>query len=283
MGEGGTAILAVALGIADWVRIAILCPVFSIDNPCRGFDNPAMTRPWPDLPAATSRDRLPLAALVVANLIPLVGVIGFGWRVYDLVLVYWLENLVIGFWGILKILTASAPEGAGGSWIGRVFLSLFFCVHYGGFCAVHGVFLLTFFGRGEADSLMSNPTWFGPLIFVELLVSVVRAVWEGSPRESGMVVAALMMSHGASFVMNYLLGGERAAMTSKQAMAAPYVRIVIMHVTVLVGGALIALAGSPLAMLALLVVMKTAVDVHFHRRERRRFAAPQSPAGEGAS
>ena len=37
-----------------------------------------------------------LAALVIANAIPLVGVLFLGWTVFPLVLLYWLENVVVG-------------------------------------------------------------------------------------------------------------------------------------------------------------------------------------------
>jgi len=37
-----------------------------------------------------------LAALVIANAIPLVGVLFLGWTVFPLVFLYWLENVVVG-------------------------------------------------------------------------------------------------------------------------------------------------------------------------------------------
>jgi hypothetical protein len=52
-------------------------------------------------------------------------------------------------------------------------------------------------------------------------------------------------------------------------MGKPYVRVVVLHITVLVGGFLSMAMGEPVAILFVLVVLKTILDVNFHIRERR--------------
>ena len=37
-----------------------------------------------------------LVALVLVNLVPIAGVLFFDWRVFDLLLLYWAESVVIG-------------------------------------------------------------------------------------------------------------------------------------------------------------------------------------------
>jgi len=37
-----------------------------------------------------------LAALVLVNVIPLFGVVFFGWSLFEVVVLYWVENLIIG-------------------------------------------------------------------------------------------------------------------------------------------------------------------------------------------
>ena len=59
-------------------------------------------------------------------------------------------------------------------------------------------------------------------------------------------------------------------LTPGEAMALPYHRMVIMHVTLLFGGLLLAKTGQPLAGLILLVLVKIVMDVHLHRREHAR-------------
>jgi hypothetical protein len=50
-------------------------------------------------------------------------------------------------------------------------------------------------------------------------------------------------------------------------MTAPYNRIIVMHLTLIFGGWIILLIGAPTGALILLLLMKTAVDLHAHRHE----------------
>jgi hypothetical protein len=84
---------------------------------------------------------IPLLALVVANVIPLWGVLYLGWDAFYILLLYWSENLVIGFYGILKIAFAKAPNLA--AHLSKIFIIPFFIIHYGGFMAGHGLFVLS--------------------------------------------------------------------------------------------------------------------------------------------
>ena len=44
-----------------------------------------------------------VVALVVANAIPLIGVLFFGWSVWTILIVYWLENGIVGVFNVLKM------------------------------------------------------------------------------------------------------------------------------------------------------------------------------------
>lgn len=52
---------------------------------------------------ATSRSAI---LLVAANLIPLVGVLFFGWSLITILVLYWIENGIVGFWNVPKIVMA---------------------------------------------------------------------------------------------------------------------------------------------------------------------------------
>lgn len=52
------------------------------------------------------RLKLSAGALIGSNLIPLLGVIFLGWSVYFIMILFWLENIIIG--GILVMFTGSA-------------------------------------------------------------------------------------------------------------------------------------------------------------------------------
>ncbi|MCB1844147.1 MAG: hypothetical protein KDI09_14385, partial [Halioglobus sp.] len=80
------------------------------------------------------RRELSLLVLVLVNLLPVLGVLLFGWDVGALVILYWSENLVLGFYTLVKMLLVAPLKGLGSG--------LFFSIHYGGFCAVHGLFIV---------------------------------------------------------------------------------------------------------------------------------------------
>ena len=83
---------------------------------------------------------------------------------------------------------------------------------------------------------------------------------------------SLVASHGLSFYWNYVKSGEYQRASLNALMSQPYGRVIILHLTVLFGGWVIMLLGSPLFALVVLVALKTAADWRAHQAERRKFA-----------
>jgi hypothetical protein len=75
--------------------------------------------------------------LVAANLLPLLLVIAGLWSLQQVMLLYWLENAVIGLWNVAKMLRSGSPP-----FVLRLFLACFFTAHFGIFFVVHGIFLM---------------------------------------------------------------------------------------------------------------------------------------------
>jgi len=284
--------------------------------------------------------------LVVANLIPLVGVVLFGWSLWTILVLYWVENGIVGFWTVPRILLAQGsttptlpelPDAAaraatGGdptatadlqaawqqardaqiraaagvegplganpllgrvrvfgkpvssvSGAGRSALAIFFVMHYGIFWFVHGIFIFLL-----PQFLGSNPTCAGPSfpggapppfpLPADLTNACTGAfgdiVW------SNVLIAgvALFISHGASFLFNYVGRREYLRVSAAGQMFAPYGRLVILHLTILLGAFAIMVIGAPVGAIAVLVALKTAMDLGFHLREHRNVAArPTAP------
>jgi hypothetical protein len=57
-------------------------------------------------------------------------------------------------------------------------------------------------------------------------------------------------------------------------MSEPYKRIIVMHMTIIIGGFLTMLLRTPAAAVLLLIIFKTAADLHAHRREHARPTRP---------
>jgi hypothetical protein len=250
-----------------------------------------------------SARRVTAAALILANLMPLLGVALLRWELGTLLFAYWLESAVVGFFNVIKMAQAEgpelrrAPEGsvepkeedlrrieglrqaarsqsglmgrvlrgvqdaaearvaerAGAtaegppavplsSTLAKVPLIAFFLVHYGIFMAVHGVFLYTFFRVPR-------------LPLVQWLLTTLL----------------LFTSHGVSYLVYFLGRGEYRAISPSQQMARPYGRIVLMHITIILGGVLLQTLHGPTVLLALLVGIKIMVDLIAHFRSHARY------------
>jgi hypothetical protein len=209
-----------------------------------------------EAPAAPSgpllRLRSSAAALLIANLVPVYGTLALGWKVAPIMIFYWTENLVVGFFNVQKMRRARGPLNAAGMTLNgqpvsegsRRGLILFFILHYGLFTLGHGVFVFTLFGPGA-----------------------------GLGREIGLALLLLAASHGYSYRRNFINGGEYLRASFARLFWQPYARVIVMHVTILAGGALAAAMGSPLGALLVLVGLKTVIDLGSHWLERRTFAA----------
>ena len=212
---------------------------------------------------------IPLIALVSANLIPFWGVLFLGWDAFHVVLLYWSENIAVGFYNVLKMAFAKVSTPV--EQIRKLFLIPFFAVHYGGFCAGHGFFILMLFSKGESGfEPIHGESWPCFFVFVQMLLNVIRHAYSIMPEAMRYAMGALFVSHGISFVYNYLMKGEYARVKPDRLMGSPYARIVIMHLAVLFGAFLTMALGSPVGILIILVGLKTSLDVIFHLRQHRK-------------
>jgi hypothetical protein len=202
---------------------------------------------------------LPIAALLLANLVPIAGVLYMDWDVGAIVVLYWAENLIAGSYTVLKMLLAGGK--------GTAFHLLFFCIHYGIFCAIHGLAVLELTGfAGELTEIPAQDSWPGPLVLVQEFVNLWRQIINAAPTQFLWAIAGLVLSHGVSFVLLFIGTGEYRYTTSKKLMHAPYKRIVVLHVAIIAGGFLVTLLGSPAALLVALVALKTGMDIMLHNR-----------------
>lgn len=214
-------------------------------------------------PPTPLRRRISLLLLIAANLMPLAGVLLLDWDVAALVVLYWSENLVLGFYNVLKMVSLKG--------VLAVFPALFFTFHYGAFCGVHGLFIVNLLFDSPASFGNDDP-WPFFFVFIQLLLDVMEQVLALAPQAWLIAFFGLLISHGYSFVSNFLLGGERDRATIARLMNAPYQRIVVLHVAIIAGGFGVMALDEPLVLLLVLVALKLAMDIALHRRERQRYA-----------
>jgi hypothetical protein len=186
-------------------------------------------------------------ALLAANLVPLAGVLMFGWDLKSIMVLYWAESAIIGFYTVLKMFVVSG-------WAALI-AAPFFVGHFGGFMVMHFLFLYAFFIRSGPSTLAAEPG------AREALVAIFLPLWRP--------LAGMAFSHGVSFVDNFIGHREYEHATVSGLMTAPYNRIMVMHLTILLGGWMVMLFRLPVAGLSVLVILKTLVDWRAHRAEHR--------------
>ncbi len=220
-------------------------------GPSAGSASATVNREIPR-PSLFVRLRSSSLALIVANLVPIYGVLALDWKVGTILVFYWTENLVVGFFNVLKMARAKGAVDAPNMTFNnrpvtqdsRKGLIFFFIVHYGGFTLGHGIFVLALF-HPERQSL---------------------------PGEIGLALLILLASHGVSYRRNYIRSGEYLHASFARLFWQPYARVIIMHITILAGGALAQHMGSPLGALLVLVALKTLIDLGGHWLEHKRYS-----------
>jgi hypothetical protein len=186
-----------------------------------------------------------IISLLIVNIFPIIGVTFFNWDLSSIIFLYWLENIVIGFYTVLKMIRIENKNYIGKSlqkdgqtkeYMLKIPLILFFIVHYGMFTLGHGIFLIFL--------LTPNLKMSGTILV-------------------GLV--SLFISHGISYQRNFINKSEFKKKSSILQMFAPYPRVIIMHLTVLFGSYLmISLNLKTFGALLILITSKTAVDLITH-------------------
>jgi len=142
-----------------------------------------------------------MIVLIIANLFPMVGVLFWGWDLFLLMMVYWAETGIIGFWGLVRL-------GMASRWMAFFYVP-FFCVHFGGFMAGHLLFLFTLFADPEIRQIRSVDVGIQTIL-------IDRGLW--------VALLALFISHGISFAVNFLIPWWKGLVppdTTNTAMSAP--------------------------------------------------------------
>jgi hypothetical protein len=181
--------------------------------------------------------------LIIANLIPVAGSVFLGWNLGDVMVLYWAESAIIGFFNVCKIAVISR-------WL-VLLVGPFFIGHFGGFMAIHFLFLYSIFVKPQGGMVSGDDLADVTQLFV--------ALWPA--------LAALFISHAFSFYKNFLGRHEYRGRTLNQQMTEPYSRIIFMHLVLILGGGLTVALGGPSPVLILVISFKIYFDVKAHLKQ----------------
>ena len=177
--------------------------------------------------------------LIVANLIPLLGVWLAGWDIGQIMLLFWAESAIIGYYNLCKMWKI-------GRW-SLLFYGPFFVGHYGAFMAVHLLFIYALFaGEMTGDAEISRSQVFNDM----------QALWPA--------LLGLLISHGISYYINFVKTNKSQGRTMAIQMQEPYRRVIIMHMTLILGGFLTLSFDTGIGALVLLLLLKIIADLRSH-------------------
>ena len=154
---------------------------------------------------------LAVALSVLLNLAGLIGVAKFGWPAGNVLALFWIENVILGFWSLVRVATARGTRDGGsrikpkgsGAVTSRTGTALFFCFHYGIFCLVHAVFTVIVANRIGFELSVAWVALPALLIMIRYAAET-TATWFGS-------------------------NGQRYRLSPQGAMSLPYPRIIVLH------------------------------------------------------
>ncbi|MGO3146417.1 MAG: DUF6498-containing protein [Leucobacter sp.] len=197
-----------------------------------------------------------IVSAAVYLVLPLVGILFFGWDWRSVIVLYWLQNITVGLRTEIDMIRTRTPAGPDSSNLSftindrpvsqsasKPFLVVFFLIHYGIFTLVHGVFVFLIaygafngmFGTSSSQTAESTFNLQGILV-VWAIGSIVQ------------LVLACMVPRATLPPMKSLF-------------FAPYSRIFVLHFTVIVGVFIITRFGWPPAAAILLVALQFVVDL----------------------
>jgi hypothetical protein len=209
------------------------------------------------------RDPLSWVSLAV-DLAPVWAVFVFGWTATPLVALYWLENIVIGAFTILRMIGTALSSVVS---LAMALLTVpFFFFHYGMFCFVHGIFVRACAG-GEGGGE------FEP-------VSLIQWALGTAPEMVGFVAAIAGVSL-LYYVFDFLGRGEYKTSNPQVEMFSPYGRIVTLHVAILLGAGVAFSLNEPLAGVLLLIFIRVVFGIVMTVMRRRKRDAKVHAAATG--
>jgi hypothetical protein len=170
--------------------------------------------------------------LILANLVPLIGLLFFNWQLPSIMLIYWTEGISVGFFNILKMIMIGTHKN---ELMLSIFTIPFFVIHYGLFTAVQGLLIVALFGIPKTAVVL-------PATF-------------------------LFLSHGYSFLDNFMFKNAYEKRKLMTQMFVPYKRMVLQQSIVILGGLAVLWLGTPTIAIVILIIAKMTIDTLAHSGE----------------
>lgn len=195
---------------------------------------------------------------LVGNLVPLAGVIYWGWDPFQLLMLYWMETVILAGWTMARIGVMPQAELGTITVNGRMrpgtnrMMVGFFSLHAGMFIAVHFLFLWLLFSDGWTSRVR------GPTSFVTYLV-IDSGAW--IPLVFALAAGLISFLTERARSLAYIVPPDgKAEDRVGSVVGALYTRIFVMQFAIIAGGMFAKEYGTN-APLLIVIVLKTLFDL----------------------
>ena len=207
------------------------------------------------------------------NLVPLLGVLLFGWSLPEILLVYWIETAVVGGIGALKIraaidlggagsdtpAVARQRRGSGGGVYAVVWLAVYLL-----FWAILGTAVVQIVNGGFYEGASATGFAGVPL----------GSIIGGS--------LSLVIGHLFAYYREYIRGERYLTDSLLSLSRPPFARPMVLVGTIVVGGVGTAVIGAPVGFLVAMVLAKTTIEIWWARPTPvEAVTAPRTAAARG--
>jgi hypothetical protein len=210
---------------------------------------------------------------LIANLVPLIGVLAWGWDAFLLLTLYWMETVIVAVRTILQVAVsgddgfrrafpangnATAPQQRRAGPLSRIGIALFFTVHAGIFIGIHFGFLWALFS-GNWPARSGGVLEFFRIAIVEeglWVPLLIMALAQAMPLMEGPALALLARWRGRP------TRPIAAPLSHGEIVTGLYARIVVMQLTIIAGAWLAIMLGS-IGPLILLILAKIFIEVRW--------------------
>lgn len=183
--------------------------------------------------------------LALSNIVPLLGVLLGYWNAFDIIFLYWFENIIIGLFAVARM--TIRPNSAPLTVAGSLFSAAFFCLHYGFFTYGHGIFVTNFF----EEHLVQNSVGLN-----HDFTGVVSYMLSQHPVQ--LAILAMIIAHLTEFIIAYK---NKTIDTVSAEMTKPYKRIIVLHIAIILGGFVALKFGHTVSVAVIMIGLKVYFDL----------------------
>lgn len=190
--------------------------------------------------------------LILANLVPLAGVLFLGWDGKSVFVIYIIETIIVGILNAIKMLTVYLLNGAkkepkqqgnvGGFW-----LIPFFLFHYFFFIFVQSVLFFAFSSIWQPHN---SPEPFNIFANFALYIN----------KDTQLALFSLLFANLTYFTEDFIVQGKYRTETMTGLMMQPYKRIILQQFVVILGGFIFMLTGGIKLVVGLFTLLKIMAD-----------------------